>query len=181
MTTWPEKHPSWEYKIWTDENLPEIRNRALFDAFRGIYHAQADVLRYEILFQFGGVYADADSECLQPIPIDWLAFENFACRENEHDPPLLMNSFLGATPQSALFGAVLDELAKLDATAIAAEDRDTLYNIAWVLTGPACFSEVAHRDKHSVATLPGFVFASHGEEGEGILARHWLGSTNRSY
>jgi hypothetical protein len=82
-------------------------------------------------------------------------------------------------PQSALFEAVLDELAKIDAAAIAAEDRDTLYNIAWVLTGPACFSEVVHRDKHRIAMHPSYFFASHDEEG--LYARHWLGSTNRSY
>jgi len=181
MATWREKHPSWEYKLWTEKEAYALgmRNALLFTAFDKVFHAQADVLRYEILHKYGGVYVDADSECLRPIDDVLLDSENFACLENDHDPPLIMNSFLGAVPSSALFGAVINELQMIDIDAVLAEDRDTLYKIAWVLTGPGCFSEVVHRDRYTIALHPKHFFASHGEPG--LYGRHWLGSTNRSY
>src|SRR3981081_4734885 len=69
MESWREKHraPAWTYKLWHEGNLPTLRHRALFDAFHGVYHAQADILRYEILYRFGGIYVDADSTCLQTL------------------------------------------------------------------------------------------------------------------
>lgn len=36
-----------------------------FDAAKN-YGEKSDILRYEILFVYGGVYADVDVECLQP-------------------------------------------------------------------------------------------------------------------
>lgn len=181
MTSWAEKNPAWEYKCWSEPDVAALTlsNPALFAAFDGVYHAQADILRYEILFQFGGIYADADSECLRALDDGLRDAESFACRENDHDPPLIANSFLGAVPRSALYEAILAELSKLDAAAIAAEDRDILYNAAWVLTGPACLSEVVHQDKHQIKLHPSHFFASHGEPG--LYAHHWLGSTYRSY
>lgn len=201
MITWSTKNPSWDYIVWTLEDFESrprlivgdsmtssfvvsgprivLRNRALFDAFYDVYHAQADILRYEILYQYGGIYVDADSECLRPLDNSLRNDENFACRENDHDPPLLANSFLGAMPGSSLYGAVLEELGKLNVNAIANEEREVLSKAAWVLTGPACLSEVANRDGHKITIHPGYFFASHGEAG--LYARHWLGSTNRTY
>ena len=64
--TWREHHPEWEMPLWTDDNLPELAHPGAFE--RGRHHAErADVLRYEVLRQFGGVYVDTDVECLRPI------------------------------------------------------------------------------------------------------------------
>jgi hypothetical protein len=43
-------------RLWTDDTLPELERRAAFD--RGRNHAErSDVLRYELLLRFGGIYA----------------------------------------------------------------------------------------------------------------------------
>jgi mannosyltransferase OCH1-like enzyme len=63
---WRQKHPAWEIRLWQDadtRHLP-LLNREAFDAeFDPI--VQADVLRYEIIASFGGIYADVDYECCQ--------------------------------------------------------------------------------------------------------------------
>jgi len=64
--TWREHHPKWEMRLWTDEELPEIRDREAFDRGRSEVE-RSGVLRYEVLRQFGGVYADTDVECLRPL------------------------------------------------------------------------------------------------------------------
>ncbi len=68
MLGWKEMHPGWEYRLWTDENLPEMSANSL-----QVYHetpeyaGKADVLRYEIVKQFGGLYVDVDFECYKPV------------------------------------------------------------------------------------------------------------------
>ena len=64
--SWQDMHPDWEYKLWTDADIPSlhIHNRAIYDKAPD-FAAKADVLKYEILYQFGGMYVDIDFECLQ--------------------------------------------------------------------------------------------------------------------
>jgi hypothetical protein len=52
-------HPGWEYRLWTDDNLPPLINHRLFDAQLKFMY-KSDVLRYEILAEHGGVYIDTD-------------------------------------------------------------------------------------------------------------------------
>jgi hypothetical protein len=65
--TWSKFHPTWEYKMWTDADVDkiEITSRKYFQ--QSINPAmRSDILRYEILRQFGGLYVDTDFECLKP-------------------------------------------------------------------------------------------------------------------
>ena len=64
--TWRRHHPDWEFRTWTDSELPTLTYPDAFERCRNFGEA-SDVLRYEVLHQFGGVYVDTDVECLQPI------------------------------------------------------------------------------------------------------------------
>jgi len=57
----------WSYKLWTDEDLKDLvlYNQRYFDEAKNA-GARADLLRYELLYRYGGVYVDIDYECLQP-------------------------------------------------------------------------------------------------------------------
>jgi hypothetical protein len=75
MQTWRDRHPDWEYRLWTEKELGELPmvNRWLYDnacrfALPGrCEQFRSDIARYEILATHGGVYIDADFECLRPI------------------------------------------------------------------------------------------------------------------
>ncbi len=67
-----EKHlgGEWQYKLWTDkdvENL-ELYNREYYD-FSSNYGVKSDLLKWEIIYKFGGVYLDTDIECLKSLEI----------------------------------------------------------------------------------------------------------------
>lgn len=64
--TWQRHHPAWEMRLWTEENLPELTRPEGYDRMRNPSE-RGDLLRYEILRSFGGVYIDTDYECLKPI------------------------------------------------------------------------------------------------------------------
>lgn len=57
-------NPGWEMMLWTDEHVPLLVNQALFDnAIDGC--EKSDLVRHEVLYQFGGVFIDTDVECLR--------------------------------------------------------------------------------------------------------------------
>ena len=61
-----KNHPDWKYYLWTDDNIDQIIN-TMSDAYKQCYHmdksyhGRADILRYQILDNYGGIYIDADS------------------------------------------------------------------------------------------------------------------------
>lgn len=78
VKTWIACHPDWTFKFWTDREraLPHPKMQQnltrnftflkLAECFNKTdnYAEKADLLRYEILFQEGGVYVDHDVKCL---------------------------------------------------------------------------------------------------------------------
>lgn len=64
--TWLHLHPTWEYKLWTANDIKELGlvNQAAYDSVAN-YGQKADIARYEILYRFGGLYIDTDFECLK--------------------------------------------------------------------------------------------------------------------
>jgi inositol phosphorylceramide mannosyltransferase catalytic subunit len=70
--TWKKNNPTWEYQLWDDnDNRNFIKNNyawflPIYDSFpKEIY--RADAVRYFYLYQFGGVYADLDFECVKSL------------------------------------------------------------------------------------------------------------------
>lgn len=66
IDTWKTFHPDWTVWIWKDEdvaNFPMINTKAYTSAVN--FGQKSDILRYEILYQYGGLYLDTDFECLK--------------------------------------------------------------------------------------------------------------------
>jgi mannosyltransferase OCH1-like enzyme len=68
--SWRKHHPDWEYKLWTDAEVSNLTltNQDLYDASLN-YGEKSDILRYELLYRYGGLYVDVDFECLQPLDL----------------------------------------------------------------------------------------------------------------
>ncbi len=68
--SWKKHHPNWVYRLWTDKDIPafKLQNQRLYDKATN-YGEKSDILRYEILYRYGGLYIDTDFECLHPLDI----------------------------------------------------------------------------------------------------------------
>lgn len=85
MNSWKEKNPSFEYVLWDDKKIDELglKNREIYDRYYAdkCFNGCANIARTEILERFGGVFLDADSECLIPLEsapfMDWDIFSVF--------------------------------------------------------------------------------------------------------
>jgi len=112
---WTRLHPDWQQRLWTSENLPEMFNRPLFDRAQG-WAAKTDILRYELMHQFGGVYLDVDVEPRKNIDALIAGLDAFAPRFREESSPgfdpdfCLEIAVLGSVPRHALFGRIVDAL-----------------------------------------------------------------------
>lgn len=64
--TWRQHHPGWKFRLWRDRDL---RRLVPSDAVaRARHHVElSDLLRFEVLRRYGGVYVDTDFECLRPL------------------------------------------------------------------------------------------------------------------
>ena len=79
-------HPDWEFKLWGDYDVQKLdmKHRDLYNAARS-FQAKADVLRYEILSQYGGVYRDCDIKCIRPLDELLHKYDFFAALDNYHN------------------------------------------------------------------------------------------------
>ncbi len=127
MQTWIDKNPSWEYMLWSEDNIPTLINNKHFRNMRE-YSGKADILRYELLLNYGGFYIDADSVCLKPLE-DWLCDnDSFACYENEvFRGGLIANGYLASTKNNELMGLLVEELKEV---------KNINEHRAWIVSGP---------------------------------------------
>lgn len=119
MQTWPALHPDWEYTIYDNDFLAgyPFRLRDLINEYfwRGYYAGVQDMMRYEILYEFGGFMADADAICKHPIDallVDhgkaYTVWDRF-----EGDPLRAVCPILACPPRHPILKLAIDELAKL--------------------------------------------------------------------
>lgn len=105
--SWARHHPEWELRLWRDDNLPsDLRNSQAYERDRHPVE-RADILRLELLFRYGGVYLDADLECLKPIDplIDGLEFFGMYIK-----PGRVTNTVIGSVAGHPILDRALSEL-----------------------------------------------------------------------
>ena len=182
METWKDLNPSCVYMLWTDENLLDFtfQNQSKVNSMVEL-NGKCDIMRYEILYKYGGFFVDADSECINTL--DDFFFENnrFSCWENEQvgfdgDVMLVSSGHHACKEKDELCGLAILELGKLDI------DPNLR---AWQLCGNLFFSKLINKWNFMYPTkiYPSWYFIpKHGTgvEYKGtdkIYAKHYWGST----
>lgn len=99
-------HPGWEYKFWNESNIPKLYNETVYQQMNRPCF-KADVLRYELLLKYGGVYVDTDFLFLKNID-ELLDEEIIISREFPVARiPNINNCIIGITPQHELMKYVV--------------------------------------------------------------------------
>ena len=143
---WSRLHPDWDMKLWTEAEIDEIglQNRALYDQAEKIVPAdaveqfRADIVRYEVLALFGGMYADVDTRPLRNIEPALAGHHEFAAHE---DRTWVGNTYLAAVPGHPIMPGVLIIEAMAQVGGLLMMDSDatagklvyfmTLDNVKW--------------------------------------------------
>jgi len=105
-TTWITLHPKWKIMLWNDNNLPKMINQHLFEKSK-YYSQKSDILRYEILWNYGGVYLDVDFECTRNIESLLKGVARFAAFQREKE---INSAILGSTPKDNWMLSIIEKL-----------------------------------------------------------------------
>lgn len=155
MDTFRDKHPDFEYIRWTETELQargfKMECQEAFDRMTELC-GKADILRWEILYHYGGIYQDADSICLEPFDNFFLEKNAFAAFENETvRQGLVAVGTMGFPPKHPLCRAAIDWILTHDTCPTTCGLR------AWATTGPVLLTSLLNTGKYSDFS----VFPSH--------------------
>ncbi len=180
IDTW--KMNGWEHKLWTEEEVSKIvmKNKKLYDYFydKKCYFGCSDVLRLEILSQYGGIYIDADTERL--LPIDEIVDDGsdfFSVWSNKEGR--IANGVIGAVPHHPIIENYIKEMGNA-----------SVVEPVWNTIGGTMFTDMIfkHQTKKSKILKPQtfYPFDSKGVKSVTryrgkTYARHFWGSTHNLY
>ncbi len=127
IRTWIAQNPDWKVKFWTDrerevpcQGIEMVDVKDFTFTRLGMCYAgsdnwgeKSDVLRYEILLQEGGVYADHDANCLKSFDGLHQGYDFYCCLETPHEPFVGLNitcgnGVIGARSQHPSIKKVVD-------------------------------------------------------------------------
>lgn len=163
IETWRKAHPDWGFRLWGNADLDGRAwiNKRHMDAMREReWNGVADMLRWEILYEHGGIVFDADSVCTRPLDEDLLDCPAFACWESEiARPGLIAAGYFGCQQGNPFVKGIIDAIA---AQASVVED------MAWKTVGPLRLTECYR----SFGYTPLRIYPSHY-----FIPRHFTGVT----
>ncbi len=168
---WRELHPTFLYRRWQlddivclagDEEKFGARTQTALAVLR-FPAAQADVARLFLLYYFGGFYVDLKLDPKRDFLRELLEFELVL---TEHFPKqnlpvpngFLINSFIGAKPNSEYIGRVLDRVL----CNVEARQKSSIFDI----TGPINFGAIRAQMTAAARSLGYFKMLKHEETWE---------------
>lgn len=199
--SWIEKNPDFEVYFWTDRERPlphpfmKLRSVQDFDwlflreqfAQSNNYAEQSDLLRYEILYQEGGVYVDHDIECFKPFAGFIKSFDLFCGLEFPHKPIgatsiTVCNNLIGSCPNHPILKKTIESVLQgWDRTTLLYPENDVdsvVKRVYYRTFSPfdesvkMLFDEVSHRN----GVLPAGYFNKIGKQ-FGLYAHHQYASS----
>jgi len=153
---WARLHPGWEQVTWTEKELPPLINWKIYDEVelwghscgvpmsheRAVAVQRADVVCYEALYHFGGVYVNCDVRPLRSFePL--LEHAAFVGMEDDYH---ICNAVMGAERRHRLMGQAITQMPA----------RWTQYRHVGmeVATGPQHLTAVWRSGSYDVTVLP---------------------------
>ena len=160
--SWKKNHPEWEYRFWNKHDI-EYFLETEFPEFIPCYQTfpfnvqRWDAIRYLILYKYGGIYADMDYECFEPL--DTLLIDSTCCMGMEpaenaeiyRKKMIIGNALMASIPNHAYFKQIIqDMVSKKDNMP---EDKAL---VVMETTGPFMVTRVYDEfpDKSEVTLLP---------------------------
>lgn len=82
IESWKRYLPDYKIIEWNESNYNIGKHPYMISAYKSSKWAfVSDYIRFDVLYQYGGIYLDTDVEFLSPLPEDMLAQECFSCCE----------------------------------------------------------------------------------------------------
>jgi len=205
MDTWKNKHESqgFEYIRWNEQ---EMKKRGFVSQLQNKINemeeinGKADILRWELLYEYGGFFVDADAYCIEPVTYLVENYKAFAGYENEKvrgpgwAPPGQYEDVLASTHNLIATGTMAfppkHKLPKLAIEWI--KNNKISYSQtskrAWRTVGPGLLTRLYYQQEwKDITILPSFLFLPIHVSGATYMGRNKIyanqewGSTKNNY
>jgi mannosyltransferase OCH1-like enzyme len=156
MGTWPEKHPLWDYKVFSENDLKNrtFYNQHLIDEYykRNKFNGVADLIRYELLYEYGGFIPPADAVCLENTEELFVEDEDtcYTVYENEIIRPGYVSPIYAACPQNKFIKLIIETLHALEPAQL--KDR------VWESTGNLFLKNMIELHNPKIKIFPSHFF-----------------------
>jgi mannosyltransferase OCH1-like enzyme len=173
INSWKEKHPDWEYRLWTQHDIASFGfvNKKYILESRNPGEI-SDLMRYEILYRYGGVYIDMDFECLHSLDeLHYLYDFYIGLQPLDSDLLQVGIGIIGSIPKHPILKHVIDGISK--------NWENTLYkNMATARTGPIYMTRMFYRYAGHTGTrdiaFPAHYFYPLGVTEYGVHKNAWI-------
>lgn len=186
METWSEKHPDFEYIFWDEAEIERrqmtFRCQSKIDIMQE-WNGKADIMRWEILYRYGGYFVDADSICIEPFDEYFEDATAFATFENETvRDKLIATGTMGFVPGHVLCRDIIDWIDSPEFDAMHGAVR------AWGTVGPGlltrfletgCYPDFTVFPSHCFLPVhfSGLIYSGHKK----VYAYQLWGTSNHTY
>ena len=186
MNTWKEKNPDFEYIFWNEDEFIKrdmhFKCQEKIDEIEEI-NGKADIIRWEILYKYGGIFLDADSICIEPIDEELYNKKCFAGWEQEQvRTGLIATGTMGFPKKHPLVKKAIEWIIKNEVT----QKKSNM--MAWQSVGPGLLTRMYNTGLFSdLHIFPSYYFlpihlsrieySGHGK----IYAFQAWGSTKQNY
>lgn len=184
INSWKVFHPDWEFTLWDNDKVfgRKWKNQKHIDYYlnnpiegKTRYEGVADLLKYEILYEEGGITPDADMECVANTEELYEGYDLFGIYENEIKRPGFVQPLYGANKGSLFAKQLIDTLHAKD-----------VLGVPWKYTGNRFMKEMIEKHQPNIKIFPSHYFIPEHFTGEAykgkdkIYARHYFASTSLS-
>jgi mannosyltransferase OCH1-like enzyme len=117
MNTWKDKHPDWEYYVFSQKDLEKtkFRNQKHIEYYykKKIYAGVSDLIRYELIYERGGFWPEADMICLNNTEELFVSPSHYCytCYENEEIREGYVQPIFAANPNNEFLLQLISELS----------------------------------------------------------------------
>jgi len=186
MGSWKTKNPDFEYIFWNEKEFEKrgivFESQYKIDSIEEI-NGKADIIRWELLWMFGGVFLDADSICIEPIDDVLMKCSAFSGYENEQvREGLVATGTMGFPPKHPLCREAVDWVKTNPVS-----QRETGQR-AWYNVGPGLLTRLLQTNKYpEFKVFPSHYFLPFHYTGikysghEKVYAYQEWGSTKQNY
>lgn len=138
-----DAHSDWEYKLWTNSDIESLIDGYpyLINYYKVVKELKrwgwmTDVMRYMILYKFGGIYADCDFEMQKNKSFNELPLNNELLLVNTANHPKheIQNCFMGSVPDNDFLRVLINNIGKRKYAIKKTEDKYLEYYAVKYLT-----------------------------------------------
>lgn len=163
IDSWRVRHPGWDIILWDDDKATsfELKNATHFEQASN-FGMKSDILRYEVLNDYGGVYVDIDYECVRNID-DVVQQCSFFAGFSHTEVLEVNNGLIGCAPHHPVAHLLIKNISmQVQAKAVLNND-DLAASIGMFLGGETLFG-----NRQTVASSASDTIA---QTGPGLLTR----------